>query len=109
MKMNKIVWLIIVLLVGWFFVNSNLEENANRKVVNLEKERIEQEIKASVQGIVSRTSAVKDWESQLSNGEGYRFAPILTVELERLWLVENPILFVGTILDIKTHDKVNCT
>lgn len=105
--MNKIIWLIIVLLGVGYIVNSSIESNAKREAENAERELIEQKVKASVQGIVTRTNAIKDWESHLGNGESFRFAPILTVELERLWLVENPILFIGNILDIKTHDEVN--
>lgn len=102
--MKKILWLSIALLVGGYSVNSYLEKDAKRKTDLVEKKRIEQEIKASVQEVVSRTNAVNDWESKLSNGKRYRIEPILTVELEKLWLIERPILFAGSIHDIKTLD-----
>ncbi len=41
----------------------------------------------------------------MSRGERFRFDPILTVELEQLWLQQRPILFVGSIKDIATHDN----
>ena len=55
--------------------------------------------------MVSRTGAIDDWEQRLSKGEKYRLEPILTIELERLWLQNHPILFIGTVKDIATHDQ----
>ena len=107
--MNKIVGVIIVLLLAGYFVNTYVENNAKREAERIKTERDEQNIKASVQELVSRLNAVTSWDSQLSNGESYRIEPILTVELERLWITERPILFVGRIQDIKTKDKDNYT
>ena len=103
--MKKIAWIIVLLLVGSYFVNSYIEDKAKRKVERDEKQRIEQSIKSLVEEMVSRTNAFKDWESNLNKGKSYRFEPILTIELEKLWLLERPILFVGTIKDISTYDE----
>ena len=70
-----------------------------------EAARIEQVTKVSVSEMATRTNAVSDWKENLSKGDSFRFEPILTVELERLWLQQRPILFVGAIKDIATHDQ----
>jgi hypothetical protein len=57
--------------------------------------------------LVKRTNAIDNWEKDLSKGEQYRFGSILTLELERLWLTDRPILFIGSIKDISTIDQEN--
>ncbi len=103
--MKKIIWIIILIAVGGFFFNSYLENKARREAERSEAERIEQVTRMLVSQMTSRTNAVVDWEASLSKGEEYRFEPILTVELERLWLQQRPILFIGAIKDIATHDQ----
>lgn len=107
--MKKFVWVIIVLLVGGYFVNSYIENKAKRKAEQEKEQRVEQTLRSSVEKMVSRTNSISEWESSLSKGETYRLSPILTVELEKLWLSGRPILFVGTIKDISTYDKIRYT
>lgn len=103
--MKRIVWIIAVAAVVGYFFNSYLENKARREAKRAEEERIEQATKTAVSQMVSRTNAVTDWEANLSKGEKFRLEPILTVELERLWFQQRPILFIGAIKDIATHDQ----
>jgi hypothetical protein len=105
--MKKVIWIIVVLAIAGYFVNSYLQKRAKREAERAEAERIEQNIKSSVAEMVSRTNAVDGWDRQLSKGERFRFDPILTIELEKLWLVNRPILFIGAIKDIATHNEVH--
>jgi len=107
--MKKIVWIIIVLLIGNYFVNSYIDNNKKHKAAKLEDQRIEQAIKSSVEKMVSRTNSISNWESSLNKEGSYRFTPILTAELEKVWLSEKPILFIGTIKDVATYDKTKYT
>jgi len=107
--MKKMIWIIVALVVGGYFVNSYLENKAKREAEQAEIERIEQATKSAVAQMVSQTGAIEDWESRLSKGKEFRFEPILTVELERLWLQNRPILFVGSIRDIATQDQSHYT
>lgn len=102
--MKKIIWAIVALLLVGYFVNSYVENNARREKERQKAELNNQNVKAAVEGLVSQSSAITDWDTQISKGESYRFEPILTIELEKVWLVERPILFVGLIQDIKTKD-----
>lgn len=102
--MKRIVWIIIAVAVGGYFFNSYTVKKAKREAEAAETNRIEQATKSAVSQMASRTNAVSDWTENLSKGESLRFEPILTVELERLWLQQRPILFVGSIKDIATHD-----
>lgn len=107
--MKKIAWVVIVLLGGVYFVNTYIQNEAKRKAERAEEQKIEQALKSSIKEMVLRTNATKGWGSRLSKGETYRFAPILTIELEKLWISEKPILFIGTINDISTYDKTKYT
>jgi len=103
--MKRILWIIVVVGVVAYFFNSYMENKARREAERAEAERIEQATKTAVSQMVSRTNAISDWEETLSKGESFRFEPILTVELERLWLQQRPVLFIGAIKDITTRDQ----
>jgi len=103
--MKRIIWIIFAVAVVAYFFNSYMENKARSEAERAVTERIEQATKIAVSQIASRTNAVTDWEINLSKGENFRLAPILTVELERLWLQQRPILFIGSIKDITTHDQ----
>jgi len=105
--MPIIVVLLVILLVGGYFVNSHIEKKAKEAAEKAGQERIKESTKAAVAQLVKRTNAVENWEDNLSRGDRFRSQPILTVELERLWLTDRPILFVGTIKDVATKDKEN--
>ena len=107
--MKKIIWIIVVLAIGGYLVHSYLEKRAKLEAEGAEAKRIEQTIRSSVAEMVSRTNAVDGWDRLLSKGERFRFEPILTVELEKLWLASRPILFIGAIKDIATHNESHYT
>ena len=99
--------IVVVLFVGGYFVNSHIAKKAKETAEKAEKERTKESTKAAVAQLVKRTNAVENWEDNLSRGDQFRSQPILTIELERLWLTDRPILFVGTIKDVATKDKEN--
>lgn len=103
--MKKIIWILVAFVVGGYFVNSYLETKAKREAEEAKAKRIELSIKSSVAQMVSRTGAIVDWEQRLCKGEGFQLGGFLTIELERLWLQNHPILFKGTVKDITTHDQ----
>jgi len=105
--MKRLIGIIVVLLIGAYFVNTYIENKKKREAEKAEMERIEMATKEAVSQLVKRTNAVDNWEKDLSKGEQFRLEPILTVELEKVWLTDRPILFVGTIKDIVTSDQKN--
>lgn len=103
--MKRIVWIIIAVAAVSYFSNSYMEKRAKRETKRVETERLEHATKAAVSKMASRTNSVTDWEANLSKGERFRLEPILTVELERLWMQQRPIVFIGSIKDIATRDQ----
>ncbi len=86
-----------------------MEKQAKREAERAEEEKTELSTKTAVSQMASRTNAVTDWGKNLSKGDKFRLEPILTIELERLWLQQRPILFIGAIKDIATHDQSHYT
>jgi hypothetical protein len=106
---KRAIFIIVIVLIGAYFVNSYLERKAKENSERAEAKRIEDATKASVAEMVARTKAIDNWQAKLSKGEKIRLEPIFTVELERLWLTDSPILFLGAIKDIATLDNENYT
>lgn len=53
-----------------------------------------------MQALASRRNASSNWVERLAGDERYRFEPVLTIELEELWIEQGPILFIGAVKDI---------
>jgi hypothetical protein len=102
-----IVAFLVALLVGGYFVKSHIARKTKEAAETAQEERIKESIRAAVAQLAKRTNAVENWDEILSKGNRYRFQPILTVELENLWLTDRPILFAGKIKDIVTKDTQN--
>lgn len=105
--MKKIILITILLFFVFNFISSYYENKENRQIEIIKKEQIDKKIQVSVQDAVFRENAVTEWDSKLSKGKRYRRDPIFTNELEKVWLINNPILFVGYIHDIKAFDDDN--
>ena len=108
--MKRMIWailIIVIILIGAYFVNNFLENKTKEDAEKTKEKAAEKDTKVSVSEMVARTNAIDTWEKALFKGESFRVAPVLTVELERLWLTDRPILFIGTIKDIATIDKEN--
>ena len=103
--MSKLIWIALAVVVVGYLVTNSIAEKAEKESIRIEAEKQENATKLAVAKMSKQVNAITDWDKKLSNGESYRFEPILTVELERLWLQQNPILFIGSINDIATHDE----
>jgi len=102
---KRVIWIIVIILITGYFINNYLENKAKKEAEKTETERIEKDRKEAIAQLVKRTNAVDNWEKDLNKGKQFRLEPILTVELERLWLTNRPILFIGDIKDIATIDE----
>ena len=87
--------------VGGYFANSCVRKIAKRNTAVAETERVEGATRSAISAMVSRIGAVDDWARKLE----FRLSPILTIEIEKLWLQNRPILFVGAIKDIANYDE----
>lgn len=97
--MQKFVWtILIVAVLGYLY--SDGDEKPSPEAIKAAK--IKQAAQTAVSQMTLRTGAIKNWDESLSD-EPFRLEPILTIELEKLWLQGKPILFIGSITDVATH------
>jgi hypothetical protein len=104
---KRIIWILIVLAIGAYFVNYYIDKKEKERARQEERQQIEDAVKKSVNDMVAKFNAISNWENKLSNGKKVRINKILTIELEKLWLTDKPILFLGSIEDISTLDDKN--
>jgi hypothetical protein len=95
-------WIMFVIVIGALMVNNHFKQKAERAAQKAETSRVQRVVKTAISQISERQNAITDWEEQLSKGERFRLSPILTIELEKLWQGERPILFIGSIKDISS-------
>lgn len=105
--MKRVIWIIVALLVGAYFLSNHSENKAKMELKKAKEERIMEARKAAVVTLVKRNNAVDNWAQDLQKGDSYISGPIQTLDLERLWLKGRPILFLGVIRDIATSDQKN--
>ena len=103
--MKRILWFIFCVLIGGYALHSYQEKAIRQEAKRIEAERHTAGIRRAYLDLLSGTNAVTNWEERLSKGESYRLEPILTIELEKIWMQLHPIAFVGVIRDIATHDN----
>jgi len=106
---RRIVTILIILAVAGYLINSSLEHRAEKKAKAEEFERSRDSLHAVVNEIVSRTNAISDWVGSLRKDGKSILSPVLTLDLEKVWLKNKPILFYGTVEDVSTLDDLNYT
>ena len=102
---KRLLWVVIVFAVGAYFLNGYLQDQAKERAKKEEAERFERSVRSDVARMVSKFDAVSDWPEKLLKGKSVGYEKILTVELEKLWVDQGPILFIGSIKDISTGSE----
>lgn len=95
--------LLVLSLIVFWAVNSHIEYKAQMEAKEANKNRIEKSVISAVANLIKKYNAF-DWVKDIK-GRKDIFDPILTVELEQLWLTDRPTLFIGKIEDITTLDR----
>ena len=103
--LKRVIWSGIAIVIITWVVNSKIENNRIREEnLIVEKQRTEA-IRAGVNALVKTHDITTNWVNTLSSGNKYRSRPVLSVELERAWIDNGPILFWGSLEDIATLDE----
>lgn len=102
---KRLVWIVIVFAVIAYFVNDYLEDRSRKKAEKAKEEQIEKITRATVSQLVSKTNAIDNWDELLSEGADTSFKKILTIDLEKVWLGNRPILFIGYVDNVATYDN----
>ncbi len=98
-------FIILILLAVTLIFYAVSRNRAYKAQIESEKTQKEKNLIAAVENLKDRHNAF-DWAKELSNDRDDRFfKPVLTLELEKLWLTDRPTLFIGSIRDISTLDQ----
>jgi hypothetical protein len=83
-------------------------EDHVRQAAERERSQIEgAEVIRSLEAMADRHGAHISWASALAGSKGHRTSPVMSAELQQLWLASKPILFVGALRDIARQDDGN--
>jgi hypothetical protein len=104
---------VIVFVTVFFNLNQKRtrEGEEKRKVQEarvIELERSRKATEDAIAEMVSRSAAVDDWEERLMPKDLLGLNPVLTIDIEKLWLVDKPILFYGSIKDVVSGEEGRC-
>jgi len=103
-----LVLVFIIAAVGAYFVHGHFESRAKEKARQEKKAKLKESTRAAIKKMASKFDAIDDWDEKLSEGSTSKDKKsILTMEVEKLWLTERPILFVGRIDDVANADDPN--
>ena len=80
--------------------HSAYEDHQLKQRHQTEAKNEEERLILSLHELALRTQANVGWAKQLAGGKRYRRSPILTAELQDVWLHKAPILFVGILKDV---------
>ena len=109
MKRIILIFLVVAVAIGAYFTYSHFEGKAReRDEKRVQKERVkklQKSVRADVAKMASKFGAIADWERKLREKRTGNKFRILTMELEKLWLTDKPILFQGYIKDIYSLDR----
>ena len=103
--MSRKLLIVVVLAALGYWGYSAWQTSIDRRAQESAAEKHAAQIKASVSALAGKHNAVQDWASNLAQGERTRMSPVLTAELQDLWLASRPILFIGTVSDIERTGK----
>jgi hypothetical protein len=105
--MNKVIFAIFLVLVGYFGVNQFNDMSAKKKareLANLEQKRILKINHDLIRKVIEETGADTSWTSKLAKvEENYPFK-VLSIQIEKILKEKSPIVFFGDVEDIS---KIN--
>jgi hypothetical protein len=105
--MKRILVILVVVAVGGYFTYDYYQEKVNAEAARAENERKKQLRDSEIALMVNEHNADDSWEGKLGSGRQNIGRQILTMDLEKLWLVNKPIMFKGCIEDISSYDRNN--
>ena len=107
MKTKALIALALAVCIG-LYAESKLREGRLLDVERAEAERITAQTIQAISEMVRRTNAESGWEQSLSSGRMVGVS-VLTIDLEREWIREHPILFTGSVDDVAGHTQPQYT
>lgn len=83
----------------WVYMSNAAHEEA-RVEARKQKDQTNADITNAIHGAASEDNAIINWSIRLSPTKSYRTTPLLTAEVQQVWVTGHPILFIGKLNDI---------
>jgi hypothetical protein len=88
---------------GWFvrkeYLQHQREQHRDQAAAEAESAMVR-----NLRDVVLKFDANSRWPHTLAGTEGIRVNPILSIELQRIWMTGTPILFVGRLDDVALNE-----
>lgn len=102
---RRIILIFIAVAFVALIAQNQIESYRVDKEERAESQRTLNEIRSNVDALKKQTGASLSWVKALSGEEKHGFGPVMSIELEKEWVTESPILFLGSLKDIATLDE----
>ena len=97
--------LAIAVLIGLgFWMYSARQDRTEQELQQKVLEQRQQALTVSVKAMASQADASTGWAARLAGGDKVRQSPILSAELQEVWVPHRSILFVGLVEDIVKNE-----
>jgi len=87
-----------------YFVHSQYQSHVKAKQRQVQLQTETDALVARLRQLALQHGAETDWASKLESKSRVRLSPIMSVELQDVWVRDVPILFVGTLKDIAKNE-----
>src|SRR5258708_6668791 len=105
MNTTRVLIVAAAIVVLGLIVKWNVDDRAASEKQRDEHQRNAARVRAIIAGLATRTNANATWEDALKGSEKVQIDPVLTIELQRLWLGDRPVSFIGLISDVNQVDS----
>lgn len=96
-------WVVLISVLVFSFVYGRGRQEAKRVAATAKEDARRANVEKTIRTISEKHGADSKWMYELVKGQDdlVRFSDVRTIELERLWVTEHPVLFTGSIKDIQ--------
>ena len=102
--MKSYLFAVLAVLAVGYWCYMRWQDSLATTELRIAREARQHDLKQSVADMANRANAISDWPELLAGGKKIRATPIMTAELQKLWLSSRPVLFVGNVQDVAISD-----
>ena len=106
---NVVRGLVAIAIALSLFSSSTADVQREQKAAAAKKRQEERRaaVQSSIDALARKSQALTNWKSMLGSSNFAALNRVYTIDVERIWIGAKPILFLGILEDVATHDKAN--
>lgn len=101
---NLFVKILVAFIISLLLIRCDYLKNHYKNKSKIISNNFENTLHNNIKQLVSKTNANDNWIYKISDPDSFRIDDIFSIELEKHWLTDKPILFKGKIINIKSID-----